>query len=167
MKKAIMAFVISMAFIATAQAADFKLMDPSAPITAVGTFIRASNGSTAPGGILVLVSHKQKEVNFLTSVIKGWVPLTAGGSLGKGIGGPSVALGSGFNVVPGSKAALLAFINSISGSAELPGLKKALAPNEQSNVSMFVGVHESLIIHSLQKYGTCLTYFVGPTILFN
>ena len=165
MKRVILSLVLVM-LAGVARAADFSFIKLNAPVTAVGTFIKASDASVAPGGVVGIILHKQAGTDFLSSLASGWIPLTAGGTLGKGLGGPSVALGTGLNFVPAGKATLLGLIDSISSPNQLPGLKAALASG-QSNVTMFMGVYESLVFQSLHRYGTCVTWFVGPSIAFN
>ena len=146
-----------------ANSSDFALIDLKAPITSVGSFVDAGNGSSAAGGLVAIVTHKQKGLGVLDSLINGWTPITAGGTLGAGLGGPSIAIGTGVNLFPAAQATLYSLVNSVAKDDQLTGLKVALAPSATA-ASIFIGPQESLIFKSTSHYGTRLTFFVGASI---
>ena len=146
------------------KAADFKLIDIKAPQTSVGTFIDAKSGSSAAGGLVALVTHKDRLDNtMLAALARGWVPLTIGGTLGQGLGGPSLAMGTGINLFPAAQASLYGLVNAVSGSDQLTGLKVALAASP-TTACIFIGPQESLVVRSLNRMGTKLTWFFGASI---
>lgn len=146
------------------KAADFAFIDIKAPQTSVGTFIDTKSGSSAAGGLIAVVTHKDKLDNtILAALARGWVPLTAGGTLGQGLGGPSLAMGTGINLFPVAQASLYSLVNAISNTDQLTGLKVALSASS-TNATIFVGPQESLVVRSLNKMGTKLTWFVGASI---
>ncbi len=156
--------VLLVAGLVTAQAADFAFIDLKAPKTSVGTFIDAKNGSSAAGGLVAVVTHKDRLDNtMLAALVRGWVPLTIGGTIGRGLGGPSVAMGTGINLFPVMQASLYSLVNAVAGEDQLNGLKIALAASP-TNATIFIGPQESLIMRSLNKAGTSFTWFVGASI---
>ena len=147
-------------------AADFALIDLKAPQTSVGTFVDAKNGSSAAGGLVALVTHKDRLDNtMLAAFARGWVPLTIGGTMGQGLGGPSVAMGMGVNLFPIAQASLYSLINAVSNKDQLTGLKVALSASP-TNAVIFIGPQESLVFKSLNRMGTRLTWFVGALLVW-
>ena|ERR1035437_300356 len=166
MKNTIIAAVLMFSVIGPIKAGGFALIDLKAPETSVGTFFAAASGLSSSGGLVAVVTHKQGGITWMDSLISGWVPLAAGGTIGGSLGKASISLGSGVNLLPVAKASLLGVVNSLSASGQLPGLKAALAPNV-SNATVFIGPAESLVFDSFQKYGTRLTWFVGASFKWN
>jgi hypothetical protein len=164
MKKLILAAVMCSA--ASVQAADFALIDLKAPVTSVGSFIDSQNGNSAAGGLVAIVTHKQHGMGVIDALISGWTPVTLGGTLGAGLGGPSVAMGTGVNLFPAAQATLFELVKAVSKDGQLNGLKVALAPSAPS-ATIFFGPQESLIFKNLNHYGTRLTWFIGASIAWN
>lgn len=165
MKKVILAAVM-MFSVEAVRAADFALIDLKAPVTSVGSFIDSQNGNAAAGGLVAVVTHKQQGLGVIDALISGWTPVTLGGTLGAGLGGPSVAMGTGVNLFPAAQSTLFELVKAISKDGQLNGLKVALSPSAPS-ATIFIGPQESLIFKNLNHYGTRLTWFVGASIAWN
>lgn len=158
------AFLVGSLAASVAQAKDFAFIDLKAPQTSVGSFIDAKSGSSAAGGLVALVTYKDNLDNtMLAAFARGWTPLTIGGTLGQGLGGPSLAMGTGINLFPVAQATLYNLVSAVSGRDQLMGLKVALASSAPS-ATVFVGPQESLIVRGLNKMQTKLTWFVGAKL---
>ena len=166
MKKVIIAVGLVISCAAIGKAADFALIDLKAPVTSVGSFIDSQNGNAAAGGLVAIVTHKQGGLGVIDALISGWTPITLGGTLGAGLGGPSVAMGTGVNLFPAAQATLFELVKAISKDGQLNGLKVALSPSAPSAM-IFIGPQESLIFKNINHYGTRLTWFVGASIAWN
>ena len=149
-----------------AYASDFGLVNLSAPQTSIGTFISMSKDTSAAGATLTIITHKAMPSDHIfSSLISGWAPLTLGGTIGSGLGGPSIGGGTGINLLPASQASLLGLLNLLSGDSSLATLKKALAAKAGSGAtSLFIGPQYSLIFETLKKCHTEPTWYIGAHI---
>lgn len=149
-----------------AYAVDFGLVKLSAPQTSAGTFISMSKETSAAGATLTIITHKKiASDNIFSSLISGWAPLTLGGTIGSGLGGPSIAGGTGVNLLPASQASLLGLLNLLSGDSSLTSLKNALSAKAGSGAaSLFIGPQYNLVFESLKKCHTEPTWFIGANI---
>lgn len=147
------------------KASDFAPIDLKAPQTSMGTFFEGSGESSSAGGLVALVTLKNTNLDntVLGSISRSWVPLTIGGTMGRGLGGPSIAMGTGMNLLPVAQATLYSLLNALSSPGQLNGLKVALAASPTA-ASLFVGPQESLIFRSPSKMQTKLTWFAGVSI---
>ena len=166
MKKGIVELAVGltllMAAVVSAQASMFQFIDVKRPQTSAGVFNNYHGGSDA-GGVLALITPTSKAPEILS----GFVPLDIGGTIGKGLGGPSVALGMGLNVFPVSKTVLRTILNALTSADQFTNVKEAIAPANLGSVDLvpFIGPHENFIF----KSGHIIldsTFFVGGTLKF-
>jgi len=155
------------AYAPSAFASDFGLIKLSAPQVSAGIFTAMDGSGSAAGTTVAVVTHKAiSSDNILASVIEGWVPLSAGGTTGAGLGGPSISLGSGVNMLPATRTTLLALANFIAPNS-LDGIKSALtASSSESPITAFVGPNLNLVFTSLTKLHTKGTVFYGAKFAF-
>ena len=133
-----------------AVAGGFKLINPAHPQIATGVF-SDFKGRTDAGGALALVTYAPAE----------WVPLSIGGTLGSGLGGPSVGLGTSFNFLPTTKAAVLAILNDITKDGQYTNLKDVFKPAivGTSDIKMSFGPAYSLVFYNgLKSRGVWLLF---------
>ena len=163
MKKLIM-FAVSLFLLGfaygMAQASDFALIDPVHPRIITGAYTDM-RGHT-DGGIAIAL------VRSLT--VPGWVPVSGGGSLGRALGGPSIALGTSYNFTPELKALASAGISALyPDPAKFANLKELLgppAPGATPDLTISLAVHWSYIFtHGLKGKGI-VTVFYGPAFTF-
>jgi hypothetical protein len=149
-----------------AYASDFGLVKLSAPQTSAGTFISMSKDTSAAGATLTIITHKAiPSNNILSSLISGWAPLTLGGTIGSGLGGPSIAGGTGINLLPASQASLLGLLKLLSEDGSLTTLKNALTAKPAGGAtSLFIGPQYNLVFETLRKCHTEPTWFIGANI---
>ena len=163
MRKILIAVIIAAAA-GSARAADFGLFDPKAPQTSAGTFFSMDGTGSAAGLAVAAVTYKAPASNnILSAFVHGWVPLTIGGTLGAGLGGPSVAVGTGVNLLPAAQAGLLAAVSALSSPGGLSSLKGALQASE-SPVALFVGPQLNLIFTAPNRSFGKPTWFVGASV---
>ncbi len=163
MKNLIISTILVTSMGVPVMASNFHFIDVKAPVTSIGTFIDAKAGSSAAGGTIGLVTYKSVPMGILGAVINAWEPISLGGTLGNGAFGPSVAMGTGVNLLPIAQASLYSLINGISKEGQLNGLKIALAPSAPS-ATIFVGPMEALTFKDISHCATHLTWFLGASI---
>ena len=163
MKNLLISAILVVGMGATVMASNFHFLDIKAPVTSVGTFIDAKAGSSAAGGTIGLITYKSVPAGLLDAVINAWEPVTLGGTLGNGAFGPSVAMGTGVNLLPIAQASLYSLVNGISKDGQLNGLKIALSPSAPS-ATIFIGPMEALTFKDISHCATHLTWFLGASI---
>lgn len=168
MKKIILitAGLMALGFVA-AQAGTFAAIDPAHPQTSVGVF-NDFKGHYDGGAVVVLISQKSQTQDLLAYIINGWAPLTLGGTTGRGLGGPSVALGTGFNVIPAARTLALVAWESLAGKGDisLHMTTPAAASAETPSAELFIGPQYSWVFDSLKKSHACPTLYIGASIKF-
>jgi hypothetical protein len=155
MKKisAIFLILLSMGFMAgAAHASGFKLIDPAHPSIATGIFSDCK-GHSDGGGALALVTYSPAE----------WVPVSVGGSFGKGLGGASIGLGSSINLLPATKSAFLIILDDITTNNQFTNLKDALKPASAgtTDIKMAIGPAYSLVFYDGLKSRGMWLLFTG------
>ena len=155
---------ILVAGVVTARAGNFGLLDLKAPQTSAGTFISMDGTGSAAGALVAVVTYRVPVSNNVFAAIgNGWVPMTIGGTIGAGLGGPSVSIGTGLNLLPTARAGLLGLIGAFSGPGALASLKGALQASD-SPVALFVGPQYNVIFTATNKCHSVPTWFVGANI---
>jgi hypothetical protein len=144
----------------------FQLIDLAHPQTSIGGF-SAKDGQFAAGGVLALITHTAADKNK-TSLMDGWVPLDIGGTLGSGLGGPSIAIGSGLNLLPAGKAIGLLLLDAVTKGDQFTNLKDALKPPNTGSVDLvpFIGPHYNIVFVTLTHVRLVPTWFIGGTLKF-
>lgn len=163
MKKLILV-VVMMVMAAPARAAlQFGLVDFKHPQTSIGTFFDYK-GHSDGGGVLALVLLQDEGKS------SPWVPLTIGGTMGQGLGGPSVSLGTGYNLLPGAKAVVWAILQFSTGldDSKFKNIKELLAPPDlgKPDMDFFFGPQYSLVFTAPDRAKTVPTLFAGGTLKF-
>ena len=141
---------------AAAQASGFALIDAKHPQIITGVFTDLK-GHSDGGASLALVTHSE------------WVPVAIGGSLGRGLGGPSVALGTSVNVLPVIQAAAWIGIDALfPGSEKFANLKSLIYPADTSapDIKMSFGPHFSYVFNDGLKGKGMITLFYGAAWKF-
>lgn len=163
MKKTIIVNVAIMLFTVTAQATMFLPIDLTRPQTSAGIF-NNFRGNTDGGGVVALFTPAPQAPELLS----GFVPLDIGGTVGKGLGGPSVALGMGLNMLPASKAFLLTLICAVSRDDQFTNIKDWLQPPFTGSIDLvpFIGPHENAVFRTLTHVELQTTLFIGGTLKF-
>lgn len=163
MKKILIA-VMMVSMVSAARASSFALLDPAAPQTSAGTFTSMDGSGSAAGLAVAVITYKAPASNnVLKAFVHGWVPLTIGGTLGAGLGGPSVAAGMGVNLLPAAQAGLLGAISALARPGALASLQAALQAKD-SPVAVFVGPQFNLIFTAPDKSFGKPTWFVGASV---
>ena len=163
MKKILIAAALCLAA-GGAQAGQFGLLDLAAPQTSVGTFISMDGSGSAAGLAVAAVTYKAPASNnVLAAFVSGWVPLTLGGTMGAGLGGPSMAAGTGLNLLPAARAGLLAVISSLAQPGALASLQGALHAQD-SPVALFVGPQYNLVFTAPDKCYGKPTWFIAASV---
>jgi hypothetical protein len=163
MKKILIAVALCLAAGAV-QARDFGLLDLAAPQTSAGTFISMDGTGSAAGITVAVVTHKAPASNnVLAAFVSGWVPLTLGGTMGAGLGGPSVAAGTGLNLLPAARAGLLGVIGGLAKPGALASLREALQAQD-SPVALFVGPQYNLVFTAPNRCYGKPTWFIGASV---
>jgi hypothetical protein len=143
----------------------FKTIDFSHPITSVGV-INDFHGHYDGAGVVSIFYHQPDTTDMLAKLIDGWTPLTLGGSAGRGLGGPAILVGSGFNLLPLGQGLIKALISSLdSGNASQISLGNP-AGDETPSAEIFIGPQEAWIFNSLTKSRLAATFFISTTIKF-
>lgn len=164
MKKILIAVAILFYAGAPARAAGFGLFDPAAPQTSAGTFISMDGSGSAAGLTVAAVTYKAPASNnVLSAFVSGWVPLTLGGTMGAGLGGPSMAAGTGLNLLPAARAGLLAAIGALARPGALASLQGALQAQD-SPVALFMGPQYNLVFMAPDKCYGKPTWFIGASV---
>jgi hypothetical protein len=163
MKKIILAVMV-LGIGGQVKAGYFQPINIAHPLTSIG-FVNDFHGGMAPGAVVTIINHAPVATDLLGAVIEGWSPLTLGGTSGQGLGGPSVSLGTGFNVVPAALATGVVVLDSLIGVSPAAALATPLDPGH-STVTLFVGPQVSWVWHSLQHSVVEITLFIGPKIQF-
>ena len=164
LKGAMLALLVCMAFSPAARAGSFALLNPAALQTSAGTFISMDGTGSAVGLTAAAITYKAPvSNNVLSAFVSGWVPLTLGGTVGAGLGGPSVAIGSGLSLLPAARAGLLAAIGALSKPGALASLQGALQ-SQDSPVALFVGPQYNLVFTSPSRCFGKPTWFIGASV---
>ena len=142
---------VLMALSAPAFAGNINWLDITSPQTSAGSFTSMRDGSVAAGGVVGILEYNGEiRDEFVSSMLGGWTPLTLGGTAGKGLGGPSLSLGTGVNALPLARTTLLKVLNLVTEDTELVGVKSALSNSTTSDVTMFVGPNMNLVLDSIK-----------------
>jgi hypothetical protein len=167
MKKLTIVVLLMMMWCQVQAAPYFRLMDPAHPQTSAGAFFDLK-GHSDGGAILALITHAPADGCLIPAVCDGWAPLAIGGTMGQGLGGPSLAIGSSFNMLPITKAGLLALINAITNKSQFSNIKELLAPPALGlpDLAICIGPQYSLVIESLNRMKMVPTIFAGGTLKF-
>jgi hypothetical protein len=143
-----------------ADAASFKLLDPGNPQMVAGVY-NDLRGHQDGGGALALITQKSGAID--------WTPLVIGGTLGQGLGGPSVALGTTANLLPDVKAGLLAGVRALwPDPVKFANIKAVLAPPAPGtpDAVMSIGPNVSYVFYDGLKGRLTFTLFVGAAWKF-
>jgi hypothetical protein len=135
------------------KAADFVVLDVNHPAFVTGAFTDLKGHSDA-GGALALLTY---------GPIPGWVVFDLGGSLGRALGGPSVAFGGSYNLLPDVKATSLALLSVLYPDAsKFANLKSILSsPVSTPDITMSFGPHYSYVFNDGLKGKGMITLFYG------
>ena len=151
MKKIIINLVLC--FLPVMAAAQMQVINPLHPIIVTGVF-SDMRGHSDGGSALALLTMPQYD----------FVPLAIGSTIGQGLGGPSVALGMGFNLLPDIKFMGLFFVNCLWPQPEkFSNLKGMLAPPEDGKVDvvMSLGPNYNLVFFDGLRTKGLVTLFYG------
>jgi hypothetical protein len=135
-------------------AGEFKLIDPSNPIVTTGVY-NDLKGHQDGGGALAIITYK--------GVIEA-VPLNIGGTLGKGLGGPSLAAGASINLLPQVKAGSLMILTALYPDPDkFKNLKAILSPPPagKPDITMSFGPNVSYVLYDGVKGKALFTVFIG------
>lgn len=147
-----------------ASAGGFGLLDLAGPQTSAGTFVSMDGSGSAAGAAVAVITYKAPASNnVLRAFVSGWVPLTIGGTLGAGLGGPSVAAGTGINLLPAARAGLLAAVGALTKPGALASLQDALRAQD-SPVALFVGPQYNLVFTAPDRAYGKPTWFIGASV---
>ena len=151
----------------SAMASNFALIDPDKPQTSAGIYTDMENGNSAAGANVALITHSYTSTtNVVASVLDGWTPLNLGGTVGDGLGGPSIALGTGLNLLPATRTTIANILTLVAPNS-LSGLKSALTvTNSDDNyktVKLFAGPSANLVFTSLKSCKLIPTFYFGAT----
>lgn len=164
LKAAMMGLLLCLAFAPASHAGKFSLFDPAAPQTSAGTFVSMDGTGSAAGVAVAAVLYKAPPSNNVFSAfVNGWVPLTVGGTIGAGLGGPSIAAGTGLNLLPAARAGLLGAIGALAKPGSLSSLQEALRAQD-SPLALFVGPQYNLIFTSPSRCYGKPTWFIGASV---
>ena len=137
------------------QAGQFKLIDLHNPVVATGVY-NDLKGHQDAGGALAIVTYK--------GVVEA-VPLSIGGTLGQGLGGPSVAAGASVNLLLATKAGTLMILTALYPDPDkFANLKAILSPPPpgQPDITMSFGPNVSYVITGPGVEGKAMfTIFAG------
>ena len=142
-----------------AQASTFALINPNHPQVVTGAFTDLK-GHTDAGGAVALVTVAGNP--YL-------VPLDLGGSLGRALGGPSVAVGASANLAPAVLGALWLGLDALfPDPAKFQNLKSILQPATPGtpDISVSFGPHYSYIFDNGLKGRGTWTLFYGAAWTF-
>ena len=137
-----------------ANAGSLSLIAPSHPQIVTGAFTDLK-GHTDAGAAVALVTVKGNP--YL-------VPLDLGGSLGRALGGPSVAIGASANLAPAVLGALWLGLDSLfPDPAKFANLKSVLTPATTGtpDISVSFGPHYSYVFNNGLKGRGEWTLFYG------
>lgn len=141
--------------VCVAEAGQFKLVDPANPVIVVGVYDNLRGNSDA-GGALAIITYKAGSVEL--------VPLSAGATLGRGLGGPSVAIGASANLLPPVKAGFRLILAALyPDPAKFANLKAILSPPQHGvpDVTVSMGPHYSYVLYKGIKGRGMATLFYG------
>jgi len=154
MKKMLIAAVFCLS--ASAQAGSFKPIDFAHPQIVTGVFTDLKGHSDA-GASLAIIGYGN------------WCPVSVGGSLGKSLGGPSLAIGTSINLLPATQIMIGGLISAIYPAPDkFRNLKELLTPAASSgpDISMSFGPQWSYVFfNGLQGKGV-ITWFYGANWKF-
>lgn len=163
MKKSIIQIAVGMALMAcgvvTAKAGSLSLIDPQHPQIVTGAFTDLK-GHTDAGGAVALVTVSGNP--YL-------VPLDLGGSLGRALGGPSVAVGMSANLAPAVLGALRLGLDSLFPDPDkFQNLKSVLMPATPGtpDITVSFGPHYSYVFNDGLKGKGIWTLFYGAAWTF-
>ena len=171
MKKVIVStlFLLSIGFFSgVAGAGYFKAIDAAHPQTSMGAFSDLKGHADA-GGSLALITHSTKDGCIIPGVCLDWTPLAIGGTLGKNLGGASIALGTSANLLPAVEQGLLAIIKGVFPSDDSAVvLKKMLLPSVSGNpdIAVAIGPQWSYVLNNGIKGKGIVTLFYGAAWKF-
>jgi len=131
----------------------FKFIDPEHPRYTTGIFDDLK-GHSDFGGTLAILTHDGPME---------WTPLTIGGTAGRGLGGPSLALGSSINLLPQVKSVALKVVKAIWPGDKFNNLKTILSPPKpgQVDITMVAAPHVNLVFYDGIKTRAATTMFYG------
>lgn len=144
-----------MAFAAPVWSEPVRLLDPAHPQIVVGVYDNLKGGKDA-GSSLAILTYKAAGVEL--------VPLCVGTTLGRGLGGPSVALGASANLLPPVKAGFRLILTALyPDSGKFANLKAILAPPTagQPDIVMSIGPNASYVLYDGLHGKTLFTVFYG------
>lgn len=156
MKKLLMVAVLLFSVKAVRGEPYFKPIDISHPQITTGVFSDLKGHSDA-GSSLALILHTP------TDGID-WTPLAIGGTLGAGLGGPSVAMGMSANLLPEVKAAARNILTILFPAPDkFANIKTILEPavSGTPDITMAMGPHYSLVFIDGLKTKAMFTWFIG------
>lgn len=154
MKKTLVSFALC--FLPVMAVAQVKIIDLNHPQVVTGVF-SDFQGHKDGGAALALVTYGAG------------VPLAVGGTLGRGLGGPSVALGTMMNLLPAIKDGGMAIIKALyPDDAKFANLKGILAPpiGGKPDISMSFGPCFSYVFNNGLKGKGVWTLFYGAAWSF-
>ena len=160
MKKILLVLALLGAAAGAARAADFALIDPQHPKIVTGAFTDLKGHND--GGVTIAL------VRSLAA--PGWVPVDGGGSLGRALGGPSLSLGTSYNVMPELKGFMSAGLNALypdpAKFANFKGLLDPPAPGATPDITFSMAPHWSYVFYRGLKGKGIVTLFYGGAWAF-
>lgn len=164
LKGAMLGLLLCLVAAPAAHAGRFSLFDPAAPQTSAGTFISMDGSGSAAGlAVAAVIYRAPASSNVFSALGNGWVPVTAGGTIGAGLGGPSIALGTGLNLLPAARAGLLGVIGALARPGALASLQEALRAQD-GPLALFVGPQYNLVFTSPSRCFGKPTWFIGASV---
>jgi len=155
MKKTML--VLALVFIASqAKASKIELIDIYHPQIVTGVFTDMKGHSDA-GAAVALLTYGN------------WCPLAGGGTIGKGLGGPSVSLGTSLNLLPATQALFSGILEILYPDPyKFANLKAIIAPPETGtpDISMSFGPNWSYVFYDGIKGRFMTTWFYGAAWKF-
>ena len=142
-----------------ANAASLALIDPKHPQIVTGAFTDLKGHTDAGGAVALLTIAGNPYL----------VPLDLGGSLGRALGGPSVAIGASMNLAPAVQAAIsLGLLSLFPDPAKFANLKSLFMPATTGtpDVSFSLGPHYSYVFDNGLKGKGEWTLFYGAAWTF-
>jgi hypothetical protein len=142
-----------------AQAGSLSIINPQHPQIVTGAFTDLKGHTDAGGAVALLTIAGNPYL----------VPLDLGGSLGRALGGPSVAIGASMNLAPAVQVAIsLGLLSLFPDPAKFANLKSLFMPATTGtpDVSFSLGPHYSYVFDNGLKGRGMWTLFYGAAWTF-
>ena len=134
----------------------FKFIDLQHPQVITGVFTDMK-GNSDGGVALAIVTYSN------------WCPVAIGGSMGRSLGGPSIAIGTSMNLLPSMQVIARTLLDVLyPDPVKFQNLKSIVTPPipGKPDVSMSFGPHWSYVLNHGTKGKGMVTWFYGASWAF-